>query len=128
MVNGFYDELGFSESVCSGFKWSGNSLEVFFQNGIDLGSNHPLSNSFKFGDPCRLLFDGVIKSKLRVSHLISSPNNFEHHYFENLDLHTSNEEDEYIPFYLEGVMMATSPTGWFVWDLVAQTFTFDDLS
>lgn len=127
IVEGFYDEIGFSESMCSGFDWSNTSLEVSFQQGIDLGPNHPLANAFRFSSPCCLLFEGVIKSKLRISHWISAPNNFKHHYFEKLDLPEPEEGVEYTEFYLEGVMPANNPTGWFVWDIVALRVKLDDL-
>lgn len=121
-------EIGFSESVCSRFTWSGNSLEIIFQGGIDVGgSDHPLNSSFKFDAPCRLLFNGVVKSKLRVSHLIGEPNNFEDRYFEKTDLSEAKENIKYTDFHLEGMMLATNPTGWFVWNIVAESFIFDDL-
>ena len=129
IVEGFFDEIGFSESVCSSFAWSGNSLEILFQYGVDLGgSNHPLNSGFKFDAPCRLLFDGVVKSKLRVSHLVDEPNNFEDHYFEKRGLPELKEGIGYTDYCLEGMMKATNPTGWFVWDIVAERFFFDDLT
>ena len=129
IVESFFDEIGLSESLCTDFKWNGNSLEVFFQKGVDIGgSDHPLSGVFRFDATCRFIFKGVVKSKLRVSHLISETNNFEEKYFEKKDLPESEGGDNYNTYHLEGTMKATNPTGWFVWNIVAERFFFDDLT
>lgn len=128
IIEGFYDEVGFSESTCSSVKWDGDSLELLFETGVSLGgSEHPLAGSFKFGSPCRIKFEGIIKSKVKISHLISRPNNFERHFFENTDLPAAKDGVNYFEFDVEGMMMGMTPTGWFTWDIVAEKFYFDDL-
>ena len=129
IVEGFFDEIGFSESVCSCFTWSENSLEISFLCGVDLGgSEHPLNSRFQFDAPCRLLFEGVVKSELRVSNLVNEPDNFEDHYFEKTNLPEPKKNISYTDYHLEGMMKATDPMGWFVWNIVAERFFFDDLA
>ena len=128
IIEGFYDEVGFSESTCTSVKWNGDSLELFFESGVSLGgSDHPLAESFDFGNPCKIKFEGITSSKLKISHLISKPNNFETIIFEKDDLPPQKKGEVYSEYDVEGMMMGMTPTGWFTWDIIAEKFYFDDL-
>jgi hypothetical protein len=128
LIEGFFDEIGFFESVCYSFEWSGDKLLVNFEKGVDVGgSDHPLTESFGDDEPCRVVFEGVVASKLEVSKLISRPNNFDVYYFEKDGLPEQDSTKSYEEFYMEGVMKAIDHQGWFVWDIVAEKFTLNDL-
>lgn len=127
-IKNFFDEVGFSESVCTRLHWNRDILELYFSEGISLGgSTHPLADIFIFNSPCRIIFEGVIKSQLRVSHLVQQPNQFEDIHFEKNDLPSRDTGKQYSEFEIEGTMLATSPTGWFNWYIYAENFYFDDL-
>jgi hypothetical protein len=127
-IEGFFDEIGFFESVCSSFEWSGDKLLVNFEKGIDIrGSDHPLTESLGVDEPCRVVFEGVVTSKLKVSKFVCMPNIFDVHYFEKDGLPEQDSTKSYEEFYMEGVMKATDPEGWFVWDIVAEKVTLNDL-
>ncbi|MEG0132323.1 MAG: hypothetical protein RR677_12735 [Acinetobacter sp.] len=128
IVEGFFNEIGFFESVCTSVEWIGDKLIVGFDKGIDLGGSvHPLAYSLGVNEPCRLIFDGVVKSKLKVSKLINKPNDFEVHYFAKEGLPEIDPSVHYEEFYMEGAMHATEPDGWFIWDLIAEKAKIDDL-
>ncbi|KAF0812567.1 hypothetical protein IGB42_02856 [Andreprevotia sp. IGB-42] len=125
-VKGFFDEIGFSEAICTGFEWKGNDLEVFFEKGVDIsGSVHPLAEKFSFESPCKITFSDVAKSGLKISRLVALPNSFE----------TSIVERTADPFpvggihdfHLEGFMDGNPEKRWFVWTLSAKEAYFDDL-
>lgn len=128
IVANYYDEVGFFESTCSTINWHDDTLELFFEKGVSLGgSDHPLAESFDLTKPCRVIFEGVVKSNLKVSHFISHPNNFDVHHFVKDDLPAAKINHTYTEFDVEGMMQATTPTGWFTWDITAEKFYFDDL-
>ncbi|AJQ92697.1 hypothetical protein [Gynuella sunshinyii] len=128
VIEGFFDEIGFFESVCTSFEWVGDTLIVSFDKGIDLGSSeHPLADSLGVDAPCKLIFDGVVKSKLKVSKLVNKPNDFDVYYFEKKDLPEKSSSIDYEEFYMEGSMLATDPNGWFVWDVIAEKAKIDNL-
>jgi hypothetical protein len=128
VIEVFFDEIGFFESICTSIEWADDYLVVGFEQGIDLGgSKHPLADSLGINEPCKLIFEGVTHSTLKISKLISQPNHFEVHILqqENLGQTNSNLYDEH--FYMEGSMRARDPHGWFVWDIVAKKGKIDDL-
>lgn len=128
IVEGYFDEIGFSESECTNLTWSGGDLIVEFSRGIDLGGScHPLSGSFMFDHPCRMIFKGVVFSDLKVSEYLGAPNRFRTTQFERSGLPTEKAGVSYCEFHLEGSMQATEPKGWFNWELKAEGFALDDL-
>jgi hypothetical protein len=128
IVEGYFDEIGFSESECTNFHWSDADLVVEFSRGIDLGgSRHPLSGSFMFDQPCRMIFKGVVFSDLSVSEYLGAPNKFRTIHFEKSGLPGQREGESYDEYHLEGSMQATEPKGWFNWELKAESFALDDL-
>lgn len=128
IVEGYFDEIGFSESECTNFQWIDANLVVDFSRGIDLGgSRHPLSGSLLFDKPCRVIFTDVVFSNLSVSEYLGAPNIFRTVPFEKNDLPTELEGENYDEYHLEGTMQATNPKGWFNWELKARNFALDDL-
>jgi hypothetical protein len=128
IITGFFEEIGFFESICKSFEWVDNDLVVSFEKGIDIGgSEHPLSDSLKIEEPCNLIFKDVVQSKLKISTLISQPNNFDVLNIEKEDLPGKKSNIEYSDFYMEGTMRAGEPKGWFTWDVVADSMILDNL-
>ena len=128
IVEGFFSEIGFFESSCTSIEWISDKLIVHFENGVDVGgSDHPLADSFGVDEPCKIVYEGVIKSRLKVSELISKPNNFDVHYFDKDDLPQKNLQKNYEEFYMEGDMKAIEAKGWFVWGIISERVLFDDL-
>jgi len=128
LIDGFFDEISFFQSICSSFQWREDKLIVNFDKGVDLrGSSHPLADSLKEDEPCRVIYEGVVESKLKISQLISKPNNFDVHYFEKEALPKRDSIHSYEEFYMEGTIKGDNPQGWFTWDIVAKKVTLDDL-
>lgn len=128
-VREYFDDLGFSEARCSGFKWVGDQLTVDFAKGVDLGNpEHPLASHFAYGAPCRILYNGVIKSRLKISVSRNEGVSFDEVLIENDSLAAPQVDASYKEYYMEGVMVWEGLDCWFTWDLVARDALLDDLN
>lgn len=126
-IEDFFEEIGFFESICIGIHWENDTLFLDFESGVDVGdSNHPLNTKFRYDQPCTLIFEGVISSKLRVSHLVKKPNDFVDYHFNKDGFPLKKDGETYEEFYLEGTMKATDPQGWYNWDIIARKVILDD--
>jgi hypothetical protein len=128
LVEGYFDEVGYWGAICTHVQWDGSTLIADFSKGFAVGgSSHPLAGSLKLEDPCRLIFRGVVESKLKISEALDEHNSFQRHHYERNDLPHKKEDVQYNEYFMEGTMKAMDVEGWFTWDIVAEEFIVDDL-
>jgi hypothetical protein len=123
-----FDDLQFTESNISGFQFSGNDLMVDIHSGLEIYGNHPLSETHKTSDPCRLIFKNVVSSKRILDIYAGDPKTDGFKESQTIIDETpisQKTENSYEDYLVEGVLY--EPKSWLTWFITAESFYLDNL-
>lgn len=123
IVEGYYDELHWTECNIESFKFIGCDLEVYIKSGLEVYGEHPLSNTHNSKEPFKVIFSNVISS---IRSLNEYDENYNYSRFKGekkiVDkLHNQQKSDiNYEDYSIEGVWL--NPKGWLDWKILDRTF------
>lgn len=128
IVKGYYDEIHFPESKIDGFKFVAGDLIINIESGLAIYGEHPLANSLKMTEPCRLIFKNVTFSQRDLDVYAGDP---KIDGFKETKSITDDVEQSLSPklsqeYIVEGVLL-TKPQAWVTWKIIAEDFYVDDL-
>lgn len=128
IVKGYYDEIHFTESSINGFEFVDRDLIINIESGLTIYGEHPLADSLKTTEPCRLIFKNVISSQRDLDIYAGDPktDGFKERKTITDDVNSSLSPKSYQEYGVEGVLL-TEPKAWIDWKITAEDFYVDDL-
>jgi hypothetical protein len=126
-IQGYFDELHFTESNISGFEFLESDLVITIDSGLVIYGEHPLTDSHKMSDPCRLVFKNIVSSKRYLDIYAGDPkvDGFKE---SKTIIDNISPVSVGLPckeYSLEGLLL--DPKAWLTWDILAEDFYLDDL-
>ena len=121
IVKGYYDEIHFTESNISGFKFVDGDLIIDIESGLALYGEHPLADSLKMSEPCRLIFKNVTSSQRYLAIYAGNPktDGFKENKTIVDDVTKSSSIKSSQEYGVEGVLR-TEPQAWIDWSITAE--------
>ena len=128
IVRGYYDEIHFTESNISGFEFVDQDLIINIESGLAIYGEHPLADSLKMSEPCRLIFKNVASSQRYLAVYAGDPktDGFIERKIITDDINQSVSLESSQEYGVEGVLL-TKPQAWVDWKITAEDFYVDDL-
>ncbi|RKZ39915.1 MAG: hypothetical protein DRR16_31665 [Candidatus Parabeggiatoa sp. nov. 3] len=128
LVKGYFDELHFTESTISDFKFLGNDLIIHIESGLAIYGEHPLSGNLTMSESCHVIFKNVIFSERDLDIYAGDPKTDGFKGTQKIidDVNQPATDKNYQEYSIEGVLLQ-KPTAWVTWDIVAEEFYIDDL-
>ena len=128
IVKGYYDEIHFPESNISGFEFVDGDLIINIESGLAIYGEHPLANSLKMSEPCRLILKNVTSSQRYLAIYAGDPkvDGFRERKTITDDVNQSLSPESCQEYVVEGVLL-TEPQAWTTWTITAEEFYVDDL-
>lgn len=128
IVKGYYDEIHFTNSNIDGFKFVGKDLIINIKSGLAIYGRHPLADSLKTSDSCRLIFKNVTLSQRDLDIYAGNPktDGFKESKTIVDNLNPTSSYKSLQEYGVEGVLL-TEPKAWVDWKIVAEDFYVDDL-
>lgn len=128
IVKGYYDEIHFTESNISGFEFVDKDLIINIKSGLAIYGEHPLADSLKMTEPCRLMFKNVASSQRYLAIYAGDPkvDGFKERKIITDELNSSPSSESSQEYGVEGVLL-TEPQAWVDWKITAEEFYVDDL-
>ena len=127
IVKGYYDEIHFTESNINGFEFLDGDLIIDIESGLAIYGEHPLADSLKMSEPCRLIFKNVTSSQRDLDIYAGDPkkDGFKETktIIDELNVPSHKLSQEY---GVEGVLLK-EPIAWIDWKITAEEFYLDDL-
>ena len=128
IVKGYYDEIHFTESYISEFKFVDGDLIINIESGLAIYGEHPLADSLKMSEPCCLMFKNVASSQRYLAIYAGDPkiDGFKERKTITDDINQSVSSKSCQEYIVEG-MLLTEPKAWIEWTITAEEFYVDDL-
>lgn len=128
IIKGYYDEIHFTESNISGFEFVDGDLIINIESGLVVGEEHPLADSLKMSEPCRLIFQNVTSSQRDLDIYAGDPKTDGFRESKTIvdDVNSVLSSESSQEYGIEGVWL-TEPKAWITWDISAESFCVDDL-
>ncbi len=122
-VDGYFNELHFTECMFDKFTFEKNKLIVHIEKGLGVMGDHPLiiNNSEFFIGNCQLIFEEVCFSERRIHEYIGDPQKGNFKPTEKIiDMPFQPRDDSYKVFEIEGIF--NNPMSWIDWTIKAKRF------
>lgn len=130
IVKGYYDEIHFTESNISGFEFVDGDLIINIKSGLAIYGEHPLADSLKMSEPCRLIFKNVTSSQRELDIYAGDPktDGFKETkaITDEINSNSSFASKSCQEYGVEGIFI-TEPLAWVDWRITAEEFYVDDL-
>ena len=127
-IRGYYDEIYFTESNINKFEFVDNDLIIDIESGLIVSGEHPLADSLKMSDSCRLIFQNVTSSRRDLYIYAGDPkvDGFKESKTITDDVNSALLSKSSHEYNVEGVLLK-EPKAWISWNIVAEDFYIDDL-